>query len=168
MPRALKLFRTAIGFHDAYVAAPSRKAALIAWGTDKDLFARGVAEQVEDPELFERLSQTPGEVFRRTRGSVSDHHAALPPEPAPAEKVARAPKPPKPSKDDVRKARDALDALEREQADQAAAMRRREAELARERRAMEQAHAGALDEAQQKLEDAQARYDAEISEWRDA
>jgi hypothetical protein len=28
MPRKLKVFRTPIGFHDAYVAAPSRKAAL--------------------------------------------------------------------------------------------------------------------------------------------
>ena len=28
----LKVFRTSIGFHDAYVAAPSRKAALEAWG----------------------------------------------------------------------------------------------------------------------------------------
>ena len=32
MARALKTFRTAIGFHDAYGAAPSRKAALKAWG----------------------------------------------------------------------------------------------------------------------------------------
>jgi hypothetical protein len=33
MPRAakLKVFRTPIGFHDAYVAAPSQKAALEAW-----------------------------------------------------------------------------------------------------------------------------------------
>jgi len=30
MPRALKVFRTAIGFHDAYVAAPTMKAALAA------------------------------------------------------------------------------------------------------------------------------------------
>ena len=45
--RRLKVFRTAIGFHDAYVAAPSRKAALEAWGTDKDLFARGVARLLD-------------------------------------------------------------------------------------------------------------------------
>ena len=43
MTRKLKVFRTPIGFHDAYVAAPSQKAALQAWGTDTDLFARGVA-----------------------------------------------------------------------------------------------------------------------------
>ena len=34
----LKVFRTAIGFHDAYVASPSRAAALRAWGADTDLF----------------------------------------------------------------------------------------------------------------------------------
>ncbi|MCP2775198.1 hypothetical protein, partial [Salmonella enterica] len=55
MPRAakLKVYRTPIGFHDAYVAAPSQKAALQAWGSDADLFARGVAEQVADPALME-------------------------------------------------------------------------------------------------------------------
>ena len=47
----LKVYRMPIGFHDAYVAAPSRKAALAAWGSDADLFARGVAEQVDDPDL---------------------------------------------------------------------------------------------------------------------
>lgn len=31
----LRLYQTALGFHDAYVAAPSKKAALEAWGTKK-------------------------------------------------------------------------------------------------------------------------------------
>ena len=44
----LKVFRTPTGFHDAYVAAPSRKAALAAWGAEADLFARGTAEEVTD------------------------------------------------------------------------------------------------------------------------
>lgn len=44
--RKLKVFRTSIGFHDAYVSAPSRKAALEAWGAGKDLFAIGSAELV--------------------------------------------------------------------------------------------------------------------------
>ena len=48
---ALKVYRTPIGFHDAYVAAPSQKAALQAWGSDANLFARGVAELVTDPAL---------------------------------------------------------------------------------------------------------------------
>ena len=49
--RALKVFRTPVGFHDAYVAATSQKAALEAWGTNHNLFARGEAELVEDPDL---------------------------------------------------------------------------------------------------------------------
>lgn len=32
--RKLKVYRTPIGFHDAYVAAPSQKAALEAWGVE--------------------------------------------------------------------------------------------------------------------------------------
>ena len=48
----LKVFRTPIGFHDAYVAAPSQKAALEAWGAEGNLFAQGIAEQVIDPELM--------------------------------------------------------------------------------------------------------------------
>ena len=48
MARALKVYRTPIGFHDAYVAAPSQKAALAAWGADANLFARGSAEQVTE------------------------------------------------------------------------------------------------------------------------
>ena len=36
----LKVFRTPIGFHDAYVAAPSQKAALEAWGADSNIFAQ--------------------------------------------------------------------------------------------------------------------------------
>ena len=55
MARALKVFRTAAGFHDAYVAAPSRKAALEAWGADVDLFARGIAEHPADWHMLQRL-----------------------------------------------------------------------------------------------------------------
>ena len=168
MPRALKLFRTAIGFHDAYVAAPSRKAALEAWGTDKDLFARGVAEQVDDPDLFKRLSENPGEVFRRARGSAKDHLDALPPEEPAPKKTPRAPKPPRPKNDAVRKARADLDALEQVQTDEAAALRRKEADLAHERRDMEQAHARALEDAERELEDLQAEYDRALAKWHDA
>ncbi len=59
----LKVFRTPIGFHDAYVAAPSQKAALEAWGADGNLFAQGIAEQVTDPELMEEPLASPGKVL---------------------------------------------------------------------------------------------------------
>ncbi|MDB5673064.1 MAG: hypothetical protein JWM65_46, partial [Sphingomonas bacterium] len=78
MPRQLKVYRTPIGFHDAYVAAPSQKAALEAWGSDANLFARGMAEIVTDPALTSEPLASPGKVVRRLRGSADDHFAALP------------------------------------------------------------------------------------------
>jgi hypothetical protein len=57
MARALKVLRTAAGFHDASVAATNRKAALAARGSRADLFARGMAEQVTDPELTAALEK---------------------------------------------------------------------------------------------------------------
>ncbi|MBA2935946.1 hypothetical protein HZF05_17845 [Sphingomonas sp. CGMCC 1.13654] len=74
----LKVYRTTIGFHDAYVAAPSQKAALKAWGVDVDLFARGVAEAVDDEKLSEAPLKDPGTVVRVPRGSSEEHMAALP------------------------------------------------------------------------------------------
>ena len=38
----LKVYCTPVGFHDAYVAAPSQKAALQAWGAKTNLFAQGL------------------------------------------------------------------------------------------------------------------------------
>ena len=73
----LKVFRTPIGFHDAYVAAPSRKAALEAWGADSNIFAQGIAEEVTDPKLMEEPLADPGTVIRRVRGSADEHFAEL-------------------------------------------------------------------------------------------
>lgn len=73
----LKVFRTPIGFHDAYVAAPSQKAALEAWGADADLFARGIAERVDDPSLTKEPLARPGEVIKVTRGGPGDHFKAI-------------------------------------------------------------------------------------------
>jgi len=74
----IKVFRTPIGFHDAYVAAPSQKAALEAWGADANLFARGVAEVVTDPKLTKAPLERPGEIIRVSRGTADEHAAALP------------------------------------------------------------------------------------------
>jgi hypothetical protein len=71
----LKVYRTPIGFHDAYVAATSQKAALEAWGSDADLFARGVAEQVEDAALGAEPRANPGKVIRRLRGTAAEQIA---------------------------------------------------------------------------------------------
>ena len=86
MPRALKVFRAAVGFFDAVVAAPSRRAALEAWGARGDLFALGEAEEVNDLALREEALARPGEVIRIPRGD----HAALV---AAAKRPAATPKP---------------------------------------------------------------------------
>lgn len=78
MARKLKVYRTPIGFHDAYVAAPNQKAALKAWGSDADLFARGVAELVTDETLTAEPLEKPGEIIRLRRGSDAENMAALP------------------------------------------------------------------------------------------
>lgn len=74
----LKVYRTVAGFHDAYVAAPSQKAALEAWGSERDLFARGIAEQVTDPALIAEPLAAPGTVVKRSRGTSAEQIAALP------------------------------------------------------------------------------------------
>lgn len=84
MARRLKVFRTPIGFHDAYVAAPSRKAALAAWGTDADLFARGTAEEVTEARLTAEPLKRPGEVIRVSRGDLAAQLKALGPRKKPA------------------------------------------------------------------------------------
>jgi hypothetical protein len=76
MPK-LKVYRTPIGFHDAYVAAPSQKAALKAWGAKADLFARGGAEVVTEGDLAKAPLAHPGEVIRLLRGTEAQHIKAL-------------------------------------------------------------------------------------------
>ena len=66
MPK-LKVFRTTSGIHDHVVAAPSRPAALKAWGARTDLFSMGVASEVSDPKLREKALKRPGEVLRISR-----------------------------------------------------------------------------------------------------
>ena len=119
MPRKLKVFRTTAGFHDAYVAAPSQKAALEAWGADANLFARGVAEQVTDPKLTAAPLDRPGEVIKVSRGDLAAQLKALGPRAKKAraganddeapEKPRKAAKPkPPPKRDKVDAAEDAL------------------------------------------------------------
>lgn len=172
----LKVYRTAAGFHDAYVAAPSQKAALAAWGSDHDLFARGIAELVTDPALTAEPLATPGVVVKRSRGSAAEQIAALParkPRAAPADEPAPAsapkpakPKPPKPDRGAVDAAEEALEAIRRDQAQQLATLAKREAALARERRALEREQQAALREAQAALDAEREAHDARMRAWR--
>ncbi len=161
---ALKVFRTPIGFHDAYVAAPSRKAALAAWGAEADLFARGMAEQVTDPALTAEPLAKPGVVVKRLRGTAAEQFAALPPDKPAAAKPKRASKPP-PSRAALDAAEAALAEAEMRRAAEDAAIREREAALARERAAMEKRHAAEAARLEGARDDAKAAYELALRAW---
>jgi len=65
----LKVFQASVGFFETVVAAPSKKAALAAWGSHQDLFASGAATAAEDPVAVKAALASPGVVLRRAAGS---------------------------------------------------------------------------------------------------
>jgi hypothetical protein len=181
----LKVYRTAAGFHDAYVAAPSQKAALAAWGSDHDLFARGIAELVTDPDLSAEPRASPGVVIKRSRGTTAEQIAALPDREAPRVKAGEpveaeaapaakskpkpTPKPkpkPKPSRAKLNAAEDALEAREAEYRTKLRALAEREAALARERRDLERARDSDVKQARDTVEDEKTRYEDATREWK--
>lgn len=181
----LKVFRTVAGFADAYVAAPSRKAALQAWGSDKDLFARGLAEEVTDPALTEAPLASPGTVVRRSRGTAAEQLAALPParadpkvatrtsseDPAPPHAAADRPKPrpkpgPKPSRADLDAAEAALAAAQEARRAALDTLANREAALARERRDTERAQQDQVRAAESARDESRRAYDTAMRRWR--
>lgn len=152
-PRKLKVFRTAIGFHDAYVAAPSRKAALEAWGSDSNLFAQGIAEEISDPELTAAPLAKPGEVLKILRGTKDEQMAAL------SKATVKA----KPS--------DTANIEGNEQASRPSprsrAVRGSEARRSRERRPMPRPSSARLDAAEQAVKQAEHRHRQTMAELRD-
>lgn len=175
MPRALKVYRTAIGFHDAYVAAPSRKAALAAWGTDKDLFARGAAEIVTDPALTEVPLANVGKVIRVTRGSAAEHVKALgkivrskgklPPPPKPEPRDTKPQRPPKPSQEAVRLARQTMRVTAKRAVEQLADLAAREKSLAAERRRLELKLSAEKLRNDTRLQHAEKSYADSLADW---
>lgn len=182
----LKVYRTPIGFHDAYVAAPSQKAALKAWGSDADLFARGVADVVTDPKLTAEPLGHPGQVIKRLRGSAAEQIAALPPSlkrarKKPASDAAKASRPaakkpatgktaakppPRPSRAPVEAADRAMRDAEARQRSETAALAREEAELDRRHARLRRRHAEETARLERALDRARAAYEAAMAEWR--
>jgi hypothetical protein len=80
MARKLKVYRTSLGFFDQAIAAPSMKAAVEAWGTDRNLFHQGAAKESMDPDLIAATMAKPGVVLKRAVGSDGPfaEHADLP------------------------------------------------------------------------------------------
>lgn len=174
MARKLKVFRTAIGFHDAYVAAPSRKAALDAWGTDKDLFARGAAAEVTDPALMAEPLEAPGSVFRRLRDAPAEElspgrkqrgSAVGGKKRAPA-KAEAMPPPPRPDPAEVNEARKALARLQERHRAEQSELSAREKQLADERRETERRQAGELRSLEETVNAAEKDYEARLARWR--
>ncbi len=179
----LKVYRTVAGFHDAYVAAASQKAALAAWGSDKDLFARGIAEQVTDDALTAEPLAAPGTVIKRARGTGAENLAVEvktpqarrtgPQEPTPSKsgpepKPSPKPKPkplPKPKRDALDAADDALASLETEHRLAIRSIEQEEADLARRRRALERMQDAAMKDAVAARDAAREHYDAARAAW---
>jgi len=167
MPRQLKVFRTMTGFHDAYVAAPSRAAALRAWGATTDLFAMDAAEEVTDPKLTAEPLTRPGEVIKQLRGSDEEHLAAAGPAKKSKAKASSLPKAkPRPSRVNLEKAERRLEDAEAGLAKEREAFERENAAL-RER---EDAAHRAFEEKRHKLDAARQAeaeaYDEALAKWR--
>ena len=175
----LKVFRTPIGFHDAYVAAPSQKAALEAWGADSNIFAQGIAEQVTDPKLMEDALANPGKVIKKVRGSADDHFAELERTPA-RKKAAKAesqsgdpvvlkpqskPKP-KPSREELDAAEEALEKAEKKQRKALRKIDERVQALERERRELQRRNEAERDKLTDKRDRARSAYDRAMQKWR--
>lgn len=172
--QALKVFRTPIGFHDAYVAAPSQKAALAAWGSSADLFARGVAERVTNEALMREPLASPGKIVRRLREGDADALAEgdTPKRKKPAGKTKakppakRRPDPgPRPSRADLASAEEALDQLRSQQEHEEADLRDREKAIERERRDLDRSHQRDLAAAEATVEQARRDHSAALDRW---
>jgi colicin import membrane protein len=88
MPRALKVFKTHIGFYDLIVAAPSMKAAAEAWEAHPRLFAQGFAAVTKEPDAVSAALEQPGLVLRRPHGQAGSYKAE-PDKPATPKATAR-------------------------------------------------------------------------------
>jgi hypothetical protein len=169
MARKLKVFRTAIGFHDAYVAAPSRKAALEAWGSDRNLFASALAEEVTDPALTTAPLADPGKVVKVRRGSSAENMAALaetrPRRRASSSKPAL-PRATRPSRAALDKAEAAVGRAEASLKQELATIDAEMEALRKRRRAVMDARKKAISELRERLYEVRTDYEAAVDRWR--
>jgi hypothetical protein len=155
MPK-LKVFCATSGFHDSIVAAPSRPAALKAWGARTDLFSMGVAKQVTDPKIVKKALARPGEVIRLNRSGGEEV-------PAPKKKTRAAGR--RPSRAKLTAAEEKLAALDKKQVQEREAIERELKALEGKRDQLEKRHAKARSTAEDKLEQVRADYDAALEDW---
>lgn len=183
MPK-LKVYRTPVGFHDAYVAAPSQKAALEAWGSEADLFARGVAERVTDPALEAMPLSRPGEVIkvmrdggegqfdgaavkraekRKVRHKEASSTQSLPLQPA--RKAPRKAKKPRPSRDVVNRLEAAMAEEEQSFRKALVSLAAEEQEIRTRRQALRSTHERFVQKQDAALSKARADFHRRLEAW---
>src|SRR5579864_8211012 len=116
MPKRLKVFEAHLGFFDTVVAAPSQKAALLAWGSRQNLFGDGAASITNDPDAVQAALAKPGVVLKRLSGSREpfEESPTLPKVKAPGRTPQKLQPPARPlTKPDPPPDRSGLDAAER-------------------------------------------------------
>ncbi|MDB5501495.1 MAG: cell envelope biosis protein TolA [Tardiphaga sp.] len=169
MTRALKTYRTSIGFFDMAVAVPSMKAALEAWGANSNLFHQGFARQVDDADVVAATMKRPGVVLRRPVGTTGPfkEQADLPADLASPPKSSKATKsdakPRRPTgKVGAKRAQETKAAavvFEREERTRAGARRKEEAAEAKERNRRE----AAVAKAQEALREAERSHASNVA-----
>ena len=150
--KRLKVFEAQLGFYDTVVAAPSRVAALEAWGVRQNLFASGQARVTEDAAAAEAARAHPGVPLKRAVGSKDAfalEAASLPEVPdaprasarkAPAKAVPAEPETPPPDRGDLDAAELSLRKVDEAKKRKDAQLARREAELEADRLAAQEAY----------------------------
>ena len=169
----LKVYRMPVGFHDAYVAAPSQKAAIEAWGAGKDVFTRGEAEIVADPKLTEEPLANPGKVVKVLRGTAAEQIAALGGGDGTESRKAKPSRPagkpkPRPSRAALDEAEQALGEAEARHRRDLEAIAEREAAIARERSALEKKQRQEKERLRARLGKAEAAYEQALRRWRES
>jgi hypothetical protein len=168
--RKLKVFQAQFGFYDTVVAAPSRAAALRAWGIRQDLFASGEAKETTDAAAIAAATAQPETPLRRAVGSTDPfalEPTSLPKVPDAPKKAAAKPlaksKPAAPAKPPANRskldaAEKALRALDERRKAEEADLRREEDELEARREASQAAYVEARKAAAGKVVDARSEY----------
>jgi len=154
--RRLKVFCATSGFHDSIVAAPSRPAALKAWGARTDLFSMGVAKQVTDPKIVKQALARPGEVIRLNRSGGEE---------APVPKKKPRPPAKRPSRARLTAAEEKLAELDKKQEKEREKIEREIKALEGKRDQLEKRHAKARSAAEEKVEQTRADYEAALEDW---
>ena len=167
--RELKVFQTSSGFTDSVIAAPSKAAALRAWGSHQDLFAQGFAKPATDEAAIKAALAHPETPLFRAVGSDDPFEIrarSLPKIPdlpktrttAPAHQVKARKEEPAPDQSALNLAEAALKRLNEARAQEEAEFSRRWDALHRQQDEARRNHLQARKQAEAAVADAKAAY----------